>query len=175
MTLLKNIIKKCILRVVDLASQYKREVIYKKFNFSKTIVFDNVSFEGNIQIGDFTYINGGGRIDSGPNSKVVIGRHCAIGRYVHITSKTHGLERPTTDDTYSNILHTEADTFIGDEVWIGDGVFIGKGVRVGNNAIIGAHSVVLKDVAPFGIVVGSPAIHIRFNTVHYKYPGSNSG
>lgn len=156
-------------KIVDFASQRKRERIYKKFGFPQSVRFDNVSFEGNIQIGEYTYINEWSRVDSGLNTKVVIGRDCAIGRYVHITSKSHDLARPTSDNEYSKHLQTESDTIIGNEVWIGDHVFIMPGIKVGNNAIIGAHSFVNRDVLEFEIVAGVPIKHIRFNEQHYKW------
>jgi acetyltransferase-like isoleucine patch superfamily enzyme len=156
-------------KIVLYSHQKRRESIYKQFGFPKTVRFDNVSFDGNIIIGERTYINGGGRIDSGKTSQVTIGSDCAIGRYVHITAKAHDFKRPTTDSENARHLEKEADTHIGNEAWIGDYVFIKQGVKVGNNAIIGAHSVVNRNVEPFEIVAGVPIKHIRFNTEHYKF------
>ena len=42
------------------------------------------------------------------------------------------------------------------------GATIVSGVTVGDGAIIGAGAVVLKDVAPYEIVAGVPARHIRY-------------
>ncbi|MBM7072099.1 hypothetical protein JQC92_08665 [Shewanella sp. 202IG2-18] len=50
---------------------------------------------------------------------------------------------------------------IGHDVWIGDGVRIMNGVTIGNGAIIAAGAVVTKDVVPFSIVGGIPAIFIK--------------
>ncbi|MGE2346607.1 CatB-related O-acetyltransferase [Enterobacter asburiae] len=51
---------------------------------------------------------------------------------------------------------------IGNDVWIGEGAFIRRGVKIGDGAIIASHSLVSKDVAPYSIVGGVPAKHIRF-------------
>lgn len=51
---------------------------------------------------------------------------------------------------------------IGHDVWIGHGVTILPGVRVGTGAVIGAGVVVSKDVAPYEIVGGVPARHIKW-------------
>lgn len=51
---------------------------------------------------------------------------------------------------------------IGSDVWIGEGAFIRRGVTIGTGAIVAAHAVVTKDVAPFSIVGGNPAKHIRY-------------
>ena len=53
-------------------------------------------------------------------------------------------------------------TIIGHDVWIGYRAIILPGVIVGDGAIIGAGSIVTKDVAPYSIVAGNPARHIRY-------------
>lgn len=121
-------------------------------------------------IGEHTYINDYSRIDSGDSSKVVIGRHCAIGRYVHITSKSHDLTQPTTDELHSTIRQKEADVIIGNYVWIGDKVTILPGVRIGDYSVVAAHAVVTKSVNNFEIVGGIPAKVIRINSAHYNFP-----
>jgi maltose O-acetyltransferase len=167
---MKTAIKRIFFFVYKIALQYRREKIYEFYKFPRTIKFDNVSFNGNISIGDFTYINEGSRIDSAKDSKVTIGKHCAIGRYVHITAKTHDLRQPTTDESHSSVSEIGKNTVIGDEVWIGDFVFIKDGITIGNNAIVGAHSMVNRDIEPFEIVAGVPIRHIRYNNNHYKFP-----
>jgi hypothetical protein len=56
-------------------------------------------------------------------------------------------------------------TVIGNDVWIGQGVFIRSGVTIGDGAVIGARSVVLSDVPPYAIIVGTPARLLR-----YRFP-----
>ena len=125
--------------------------------------------KGNIIIGAGTYINGGERIVTGPNSKIIIGKNCAIGRYFGCASITHDLKRPTRSNEHIMHLQKEADILIGDGVYIGERVTIKEGVTIGDHAVIGAGAVVTKDVSPFSIVGGIPAKHIRFNTEHEKY------
>ncbi len=55
----------------------------------------------------------------------------------------------------------KGDTVIGNDVWIGQNVTILPGIHVGDGAIIGLNSVVSKDVAPYTIVAGNPAVIIR--------------
>ena len=53
-------------------------------------------------------------------------------------------------------------TSLGNDVWIGQGAVIMPGVKIGDGAIVGAQTLVTKNVAPYSIVVGSPAKHIRY-------------
>lgn len=54
------------------------------------------------------------------------------------------------------------DTEIGHDVWIGTEAMIMPGVKVGNGAVIASRALVTKDVAPYEVVGGHPAKHIRF-------------
>ncbi len=54
---------------------------------------------------------------------------------------------------------------IGHDVWIGHGAIILPGVTIGNGAVVGSGSVVTRDVAPYSIVAGNSATHIR-----YRFP-----
>jgi acetyltransferase-like isoleucine patch superfamily enzyme len=51
---------------------------------------------------------------------------------------------------------------IGHDVWIGMNAIILSGTTIGTGAVIGAGAVVHKDVAPYEIVAGNPARHLRF-------------
>ncbi|WP_177172746.1 CatB-related O-acetyltransferase [Loktanella sp. DSM 29012] len=50
---------------------------------------------------------------------------------------------------------------IGNDVWIGANVVVRRGVTIGDGAIIAAGAVVTTDVAPYAIVGGVPAKHLR--------------
>lgn len=47
---------------------------------------------------------------------------------------------------------------IGNDVWIGENVSLALGISVGTGAVIAAGSVVTKDVPPYAIVAGVPAV-----------------
>lgn len=55
----------------------------------------------------------------------------------------------------------KGDTIIGNDVWIGRCATIMPGVIIGDGAIIGANSTVTKEVKPYTIVGGNPAVIIR--------------
>ncbi|KEK22808.1 Vat family streptogramin A O-acetyltransferase [Bacillus gaemokensis] len=70
----------------------------------------------------------------------------------------HGWEKftPALSD-----LPYKGDTVIGNDVWIGMEVTIMPGVTLGDGAIIAAKSVITKDVPPYTIVGGNPAMEIK--------------
>lgn len=167
--MIKKIIYNLFNKLQCQARDYEIKQNSKKLNFHPSVKIYNSEINGNVSIGEFTYIAPYSVVSTGGGSKVMIGKHCAIGRYVSITSRGHSLQVPTSDEKHTQHQHVEKDTIIGNYVWIGDHVFIKHGVTVGDYAIIGAGAVVTKDVKPFEIVGGIPAKHIRFNIDHYKF------
>lgn len=51
---------------------------------------------------------------------------------------------------------------VGNDVWIGANVTLFGGVTIGDGAVIASNSVVTKDVMPYSIVAGVPAIHRKW-------------
>jgi len=135
------------------------------------------SDQGEIKIGENTFINGGTslisreRIDIGSNVTIAWG--CTI--YDH-NSHSLDFQNRRNDITVqlksyrAGISFIEgknwatvkaAEIVIKNDVWIGFGCTILKGVTLGEGSIIGAQSVVRKDVEPWTVVAGNPAVFIR--------------
>ncbi len=53
---------------------------------------------------------------------------------------------------------TKGDVIIGNDVWIGAEALIMSGVNIGDGAVIGARSLVTKDIPPYCVVTGNPAV-----------------
>jgi len=53
-------------------------------------------------------------------------------------------------------------TNIGNDVWIGHGAYIRAGVTIGDGAIVAAKAVVVKDIPPYAVVAGNPAVVKKF-------------
>lgn len=124
----------------------------------KTCLCFPVFLEGNIIIGNESYINSYSHLRTGPISKIVLGNNCAISNNVHIRAKTHDIKNPTG----KNRKIIQKDIIIGNNVWLGVNVVIREGVTIGNNVIVGANSVVTKNIPENAIVGGVPAKIIRF-------------
>lgn len=57
---------------------------------------------------------------------------------------------------------SRGDVVIGSDVWLCTGAMILSGVTVGDGAVVAAGAVVSRDVAPYSVVAGNPARHIRW-------------
>ena len=130
------------------------------------------SLEGQVKIGNHSYVGGGTFIS---RSSIEIGDYVTIAWggtfYDH---DSHSLDyikrRKDIDDELEDIRHGRnfiqnkdwsdvncKPIKICDDAWIGMNVIILKGVTVGEGAIVGAGSVVTKDVPAWTVVAGNPA------------------
>jgi acetyltransferase-like isoleucine patch superfamily enzyme len=111
-----------------------------------------------------------------------IGSFCAIGARTAINPFNHPSDWLSTHefqyhpksfnwiDEYNDFVRLERTTdmfqpvTIGNDVWTGHNVNVMAGVNVGDGAIIAAGSVVTRDVPPYAIVAGVPAVvkRLRF-------------
>ena len=148
----------------------------KIFEYAKIIKPEVIEIGDNSEIGDFTFIYGG--------KGIKIGRYVHISRFVSIigggklylvdfTVLADGVRILTGTDSYYggarmstclpmeqrnlkvSFVRIEKDAFIGTNAIIHPSVIIGEG------AIIGSNSLVLKDVEPWTINVGSPCKVIK--------------
>ncbi len=126
-----------------------------------------------VEVGDFTY--GNPKIMHwGENARLKIGKFCSIaenvviflgGNHRHDWVTTYPFPALSQDwpEAKDIVGHpaTKGDVIIGNDVWIGYGAVILSGVKIGDGAVIGAMSVVRRDVEPYAIVAGNPAIEIK--------------
>jgi acetyltransferase-like isoleucine patch superfamily enzyme len=122
---------------------------------------------GHVKIGDYSYIGGKGRISSLPDTNISIGKFTSIASGVQIIGALHkshitnySLTRILPDSSKIVVEHgiTRGDISIGSDVWIGVNAVILSGVSIGDGAIIGAGAVVTRDIPPYAMAVGVPAI-----------------
>jgi len=107
--------------------------------------------------------------------KLIVGRFCAFATDVRFimngaNHRTDGISTfpfpifgaswGESDDLLRD-LPSRGDTVVGNDVWIGYDALITPGTQIGDGAIIAARSVVSKNVRPYAIVAGNPAVEIR--------------
>ena len=152
------------------------EKAYSCLNSDKVTYIKPTIKNKNIIVGDFSYF---ADVDfekhvthhySFLGDKLIIGKFCQIGKGVEfiMNGANHQLNAVSTFPFYifegweqkPNIkdLTNKGDTVVGNDVWIGQNVTILPGVHIGDGAIIGANSVVAKDIPPYSVAVGNPAV-----------------
>ncbi len=112
---------------------------------------ENLEAGDNFNLGEYSFIAAQGGI--------IIGHNVIIGHHVSILSSTHALE--TTDIPIAQQGMKLSGIVIENDVWIGSGARILPGIHIGSGAVIGTNAVVTKDVEPFMVVGGVPAVLIR--------------
>ena len=107
-----------------------------------------------ISISGPTFINSGVRFAVPEGGSILIEKNVAIGPRVQFECMKHGLvylhgERP---DSHSGHI------VVKEKVWIGAGAIILADVTIGEGAVVAAGAVVNKDVEPYTLVAGVPAM-----------------
>lgn len=93
---------------------------------------------------------------------ITFGKNVTISDNVTIQTHKHEYDNLSI---FKNVT-SSSPLIIGDEVWVCNNVIITNSVcKIGKGAIIAAGSVVTKDVAPFSIVAGIPAKHVKFRNL----------
>ncbi|WP_415404074.1 chloramphenicol acetyltransferase [Tateyamaria sp. SN3-11] len=109
-------------------------------------------------------------------ANATIGKFSSIASFVRIGATDHPLDTASChhflyrSGDYWDDVENDAAFFahrlsrrasIGHDTWIGHGAMIKPEVRVGDGAVVAAGAVVTKDVAPYTIVAGTPAVKLR--------------
>jgi len=151
-------------KILQQANSYEILLARKKANIHPSVKIGKIKIDKNVYIGEGTYINEA-NLFAGKNSKVVIGRFCAIGYNVNIKARTHDIANATKTQFNQKHKQIEGNIIIGDRTWIGDNVFIKHNITIGVNCIIGANSVVTKDIPDNAVVAGTPAKVLYFKNM----------
>ncbi len=106
----------------------------------------------NLEMGDHACL--GPNIDCYNQGRITIKNNATISQKVYLCASTHDF----TDPKHALILRP---IIIGERAWIAADAFIGPGVTVGDGAVVGARGVVVKNVEPWTVVGGNPAIFIK--------------
>lgn len=157
----KNVIpklKKCgeNVKIYDLAKIVAPEHI----EIGNNSMIDDFSFiygGTSIQIGDYVHISsfvsiiGGGELILGDYSVLACGARILTGTDTYYNGKRMSTALPEEE---RNVIRGK--TIIEKDAFIGTNVVVHPNVTIGEGAIIGSNSLVLKDVEPWTINVGSP-------------------
>jgi virginiamycin A acetyltransferase len=161
-------------------------MLYPNENIKTVCYISNLPKRVNVEIGDYTYYSDNKKSPENfydniehhyefLGDKLIIGKFCAIAEGITfiMNGANHRMDGFTTYPFYIfcggwekvtpqlEQLPFRGNTVVGNDVWIGQYVTIMPGVKVGDGAIIAANSTVVKDVEPYSIVGGNPAVTIK--------------
>ena len=156
---------------------------YPMADYRRVCFIKNFVKAANIIVGDYTYYDDPVNPEEFEknvlynygNDRLIIGKFCAIATHVKfiMNGANHKLDGISTfpfpifghgwENAMDNLLNlpSKGDTIIGNDVWIGYDSLIMPGVKIGDGAVIAARSVVVKDIPPYTIAGGNPAIPIK--------------
>ena len=153
-------------------------------NYDRLCFLKNIITNPNIIVGDYTYYDDFEDVHHFEKNvkylfdftgdKLIIGKFCMIASGVtfimnganHLTEAITSFPFAIFGNGWEHAMDGKSypykgDTVIGNDVWIGYHATIMAGVTIGDGAIIAANSTVTKDVEPYAIVGGNPALPIR--------------
>jgi acetyltransferase-like isoleucine patch superfamily enzyme len=153
--------------------------------YSDTVYLKTVIDHPRIEAGEYSYFTHSGKpedtaqilasyLGHGVRERLIIGKFVQIARgsYFITSSANHPMTGFTTypfrifkPETFGYKDLPVKDTIVGHDVWIGHNAAIMPGVNIGSGAIVAAASVVTRDVPPYAVVGGNPAVIIRM-----RYP-----
>jgi acetyltransferase-like isoleucine patch superfamily enzyme len=130
-----------------------------------------LKYGGSIKIGDNCYIGDGTRIWSGES--IIIGDNVLISHNVSIIdTNSHEMDFLERAERYIDLISNgpwdskgsiiTSPITINDYVWVSFGATILKGVTIGKGAIVAAGAVVTKNVEPWTVVAGNPAVVVKY-------------
>jgi putative colanic acid biosynthesis acetyltransferase WcaF len=90
--------------------------------------------------------------------RIVIGSNVCISQRAFLCTGNHNYRSQLFDLIVKPIT-------IEDGVWLGAGSWVGPGVKIGTHAVLSACSVMAKDMEPWGIYQGNPAVFVKRRTI----------
>jgi len=162
-----KIIEKCFGFLNSLKwKAYYYSIMDKFAYFGDNVALDKeIWFAGpkNITIKNNVFIGKGAIINASRGGEIYLDEGCAIGANSTIVTwnldnlKNKGLIRNKNKSVFKGV-------FIGKGVGVGYNVTINPGIKLGDGCEVAAGSVVTRNVKPFDIVSGAPAVVIGHRT-----------
>lgn len=136
----------------DIFGEPGREVVVG----ARASIASRAFVHGPITVGDEASINVGASLDGGRHG-IVIGEGTRVAAGARLFAFDHGLA-PNAPIRSQPVR--SRGIVVGADVWIGAGAGITDGVTIGDHAVVGMGAVVTRDVPPWTIVGGAPAVPI---------------
>ena len=90
--------------------------------------------------------------------RVSLGAGALVSQGAHLCAGSHDVDSPV----YQLVARPIS---LGPRVWIAAEAFVGPGVRVGEGAVLGARGVAFRDLDPWTVYAGNPAVALRMRRI----------
>jgi putative colanic acid biosynthesis acetyltransferase WcaF len=116
----------------------------------------NIKFPWKLQVGEHSWIGEGVWIDN--LSDVIIGKNVTLSQGCLLLTGSHDHTRTSFDFLSRSIV-------VEDGVWIGAKAVVPGGITCGSHSILGINSVAEKNLEPYTIYKGNPAVPVLIRTI----------
>lgn len=115
------------------------------YSSAKIVVPWNLKMEAHSCIADGVYVEN--------STMVYLKAYSIVSQQSYLCTGSH-------DITTVKFTARSKPITIGERAWVSAKCFIGPGVKIGDGAVVSAASVVFKNVKPWSVVMGNPAVII---------------
>jgi len=116
----------------------------------------NIKYPWNLTIGDEVWIGENVWLDS--LVMITIGCNVCLSQGTMLLAGSHNYKKTTFDLITGQIV-------LEDGVWIGAGAIVNQGITAHSHAVLTSGSVATKNLEPYSIYQGNPAIKVRTRTI----------
>lgn len=85
---------------------------------------------------------------------IVLHEHALVSQGAYLCCASHNIDE-------SSFALISKPITLGPSCWIASEAFVGPGVNIGEGAVLGARGVAFRDLQPWTINVGNPAVEMR--------------
>lgn len=112
----------------------------------------NIKYPWKLRVGDYSWIGEKVWIDN--LAEVTLGNHACLSQGAMLLTGNHDYSKTSFDLIVKKIT-------CEDGVWIGAQSMVAPGVHCGTHAVLAASSVATKDLEPYGVYQGNPAVKVK--------------
>jgi galactoside O-acetyltransferase len=119
---------------------------------------------GRLTIGNDVSINRRVCLDASNGGVIELGNDVLIGPNVVVRAANHEFNDPGVPIRLQG--HRAGKILVQEDVWVGANAVLLAGVQIGKSSVVGAGAVVTRDVPPYSVVGGVPAVVIGSRPHH---------